>query len=261
MAIVMEGGSTEFIPSHLAETVLDKSLPRPYRTSLYREQLGLQPRMTKNTLISPTLQETELDQSENIRAIVWKTTISVRTESRALCSSKIRTCIEYASRISRLPKAKSVISSTTIPTAATATTAATAENATSRQFTTFGGPDEATCSQQFGVSAICKLQQHAIPAKYEHHRPRPQDIPQSSLTNNSESKREHECSYAEKRKRTISTCTTADSKLDANTQVQQQEKTVPLLFPTRIVSARKSESDEELLKMFRKVEINTPRRH
>ncbi|RDX87910.1 hypothetical protein CR513_30558, partial [Mucuna pruriens] len=45
----------------------------------------------------------------------------------------------------------------------------------------------------------------------------------------------------------------ADSKLDANSQVQQQEKIVPLPFPTRTVSIRKSESDEELLKMFHKI--------
>ncbi|RDX98237.1 hypothetical protein CR513_18873, partial [Mucuna pruriens] len=35
-----------------------------------------------------------------------------------------------------------------------------------------------------------------------------------------------------------------------------QEKTVPLLFPTRTLSIRKPESDEELLRMFQKVEIN-----
>ncbi|RDX85215.1 hypothetical protein CR513_33632, partial [Mucuna pruriens] len=36
------------------------------------------------------------------------------------------------------------------------------------------------------------------------------------------------------------------------------ETTVPLPFPSRTVSARKSDSDDELLKMFRKVEINIP---
>ncbi|RDX66582.1 hypothetical protein CR513_54623, partial [Mucuna pruriens] len=35
----------------------------------------------------------------------------------------------------------------------------------------------------------------------------------------------------------------------------QQDKTVPVSFPTRTISARKPESDEELLKMFRKVEM------
>ncbi|RDX95386.1 hypothetical protein CR513_22086, partial [Mucuna pruriens] len=38
----------------------------------------------------------------------------------------------------------------------------------------------------------------------------------------------------------------------------QQDKIVPLPFPTRTISTRKPESDEELLKMFRKVEINIP---
>ncbi|RDY00067.1 hypothetical protein CR513_16805, partial [Mucuna pruriens] len=38
----------------------------------------------------------------------------------------------------------------------------------------------------------------------------------------------------------------------------QQDKTIPLPFPTRTLSARKPESNEELLRMFRKVEINIP---
>ncbi|RDX94167.1 hypothetical protein CR513_23481, partial [Mucuna pruriens] len=40
--------------------------------------------------------------------------------------------------------------------------------------------------------------------------------------------------------------------------MRQQDKTVPLPFPTRTLSARKPDSDEELVKMFRKVEINIP---
>ncbi|RDX96098.1 hypothetical protein CR513_21278, partial [Mucuna pruriens] len=47
----------------------------------------------------------------------------------------------------------------------------------------------------------------------------------------------------------------------SNLEFQQSsrlEKTVPLPFPTRTISARKPESDEELLKMFRKVEMNIP---
>ncbi|RDX81455.1 hypothetical protein CR513_37874, partial [Mucuna pruriens] len=38
----------------------------------------------------------------------------------------------------------------------------------------------------------------------------------------------------------------------------QQEKTIPLSFPNRTISTKKPESDEELLRMFRKVEINIP---
>ncbi|RDX64532.1 hypothetical protein CR513_56902, partial [Mucuna pruriens] len=49
----------------------------------------------------------------------------------------------------------------------------------------------------------------------------------------------------------------ADSKLFADSQ-SQQDKTILVSFPTWTISARKPESDEELLKMFQKVEINIP---
>ncbi|RDX91138.1 hypothetical protein CR513_26918, partial [Mucuna pruriens] len=45
---------------------------------------------------------------------------------------------------------------------------------------------------------------------------------------------------------------------DFEPDVPQQEKPIPLPFPTWTLSARKPESDEELLKMFQKVEINIP---
>ncbi|RDX71210.1 hypothetical protein CR513_49473, partial [Mucuna pruriens] len=51
--------------------------------------------------------------------------------------------------------------------------------------------------------------------------------------------------------------TEADSEPNADLQ-SRPEKNVPLLFPTRTISTRKPESDEVLLKMFRKVEINIP---
>ncbi|RDX69644.1 hypothetical protein CR513_51210, partial [Mucuna pruriens] len=68
-------------------------------------------------------------------------------------------------------------------------------------------------------------------------------VQQPSFVNDSESERERKCSYTEKWKRTILTSTA---------------KTIPVSFPTRTISARKPESNEELLKMFRKVEINIP---
>ncbi|RDX66972.1 hypothetical protein CR513_54203, partial [Mucuna pruriens] len=49
----------------------------------------------------------------------------------------------------------------------------------------------------------------------------------------------------------------ADSEQNADLQSRPQT-TVPLPFPSRTTSVKKSESDEELLKMFRKVEINIP---
>ncbi|RDX96883.1 hypothetical protein CR513_20409, partial [Mucuna pruriens] len=49
----------------------------------------------------------------------------------------------------------------------------------------------------------------------------------------------------------------ADSEPNVDSQ-SRPEKTVPMPFPTRTVSAREPELDKELLKMFRKVEINIP---
>ncbi|RDX68486.1 hypothetical protein CR513_52517, partial [Mucuna pruriens] len=49
----------------------------------------------------------------------------------------------------------------------------------------------------------------------------------------------------------------ADSEAMADSPSHPQT-TVPLPFPSRTISARKPDSDDELLKMFRKVEINIP---
>ncbi|RDX70285.1 hypothetical protein CR513_50486, partial [Mucuna pruriens] len=53
----------------------------------------------------------------------------------------------------------------------------------------------------------------------------------------------------------LSRSTETDSDPDANSQ-SRQDKTVLVSFPTRTISARKLELDEEFLKLFRKVEIN-----
>ncbi|RDY13422.1 hypothetical protein CR513_01667, partial [Mucuna pruriens] len=74
---------------------------------------------------------------ESVGTIVWKATISARAESRAICSSAIRTCPECTSKTNRLSTTDSIISSTTVPTTTTT------ENASSRQFTISGRPDEA----------------------------------------------------------------------------------------------------------------------
>ncbi|RDY00941.1 hypothetical protein CR513_15788, partial [Mucuna pruriens] len=52
--------------------------------------------------------------------------------------------------------------------------------------------------------------------------------------------------------------TGTESKPDADSQVPQQARLVPVPFLSRTISARKVKSDEELLKMFRKLEINIP---
>ncbi|RDX83068.1 hypothetical protein CR513_36050, partial [Mucuna pruriens] len=189
-----------------------------HQPSMRTKVCGICTYVEHHTDLCPTLQETESDQPKSVRAIVWEATIPVKAESRAICSSTIQIVIECTSRTNRISKTDSAISSTTVPTTATI------ENATSRQFSISRGSDEATCT-------ICELQQHAVLAKYERHHPRPQALPRS---------------------------TEVDSEPYANSQGKQQEKTIPLSFPTWTVSARKAEFDEELLKMFHKVEINIP---
>ncbi|RDY04794.1 hypothetical protein CR513_11449, partial [Mucuna pruriens] len=49
-----------------------------------------------------------------------------------------------------------------------------------------------------------------------------------------------------------------ESKSYADSQPSQQGSPTPVPFPSRTLSARKPELDEELLKMFRKMEINIP---
>ncbi|RDY01394.1 hypothetical protein CR513_15283, partial [Mucuna pruriens] len=50
--------------------------------------------------------------------------------------------------------------------------------------------------------------------------------------------------------------TDTESKPDADSRVQQQAKHAPLPFPSWSLLARKPETDEDLLKIFRQVEIN-----
>ncbi|RDX82389.1 hypothetical protein CR513_36812, partial [Mucuna pruriens] len=52
--------------------------------------------------------------------------------------------------------------------------------------------------------------------------------------------------------------TSTESEPDADPEAPQQARPVPVSFPSRTLSARKPESDEDLLKTFQKVEINIP---
>ncbi|RDX72685.1 hypothetical protein CR513_47787, partial [Mucuna pruriens] len=228
------------------------------------------------TDMCPTLQETESDQPENVGAIAtWKTAISARTESRTICNPTIRIHTEHLSEAGRLSTADSAIPSTTFPAATT-----TAENAYSRKLSISGRPDEAACNQQPGVPTICELQQYAVPAEHDHHHPGPQnaDWPVSQYCeSNVVGRIQQPPSQTIPNPRGNASVVTlrsgkelpqptlqqlprsaeADSEPNAHLQ-SRPETTVPLPFPSRPISARKSESDEELLKMFRKVEINIP---
>ncbi|RDX79273.1 hypothetical protein CR513_40319, partial [Mucuna pruriens] len=200
--------------------------------------------------LCPTLQETESDQPKNVKAIGGYQYGKQPYQSRPLDNQQLSTT-------------DSTISSTTIPIAAAT------KITISRQFSIFGGANEATCSQQFGISAICKLQQHVVLAKYERYHPRPQDADRTSArSNNLPSQpilnpRGNASAVTLRSGKELSQpapqlprLIEADSGPDANSQEWQQEKIVPLPFPTQTLLARKHESAEELLKMFRKVEIN-----
>ncbi|RDX79241.1 hypothetical protein CR513_40369, partial [Mucuna pruriens] len=50
----------------------------------------------------------------------------------------------------------------------------------------------------------------------------------------------------------------SETKSRVDSQMQQSAKSVLLPFPNRTVSTKRSEIDEDLLKLFRKVEINIP---
>ncbi|RDX78149.1 hypothetical protein CR513_41603, partial [Mucuna pruriens] len=136
------------------------------------------------------------------------------------------------------------------------------ENVASRQFPISGGSNE----------------QHAFLAEYDHHHLRPQDtnrisvgssslpsqtIPNprrndSAVTLRSGKELPQPASSAEvKSEPFVDSKPFVDSEPFVDSQ-SQQDKTVPVSFPTRTISVRKPESDEELLKMFRKVEINIP---
>ncbi|RDX64616.1 hypothetical protein CR513_56806, partial [Mucuna pruriens] len=50
----------------------------------------------------------------------------------------------------------------------------------------------------------------------------------------------------------------SESELGADSQVQQQARSVPLPFPAQTIPTRRSKTDEDLLKLFKRVEINIP---
>ncbi|RDX85420.1 hypothetical protein CR513_33400, partial [Mucuna pruriens] len=160
-------------------------------------------------------------------------------------------------------KVKLVINSrvhnTTFPTTTTI------ESTSSRQLTIYGGPDEAATNKQFGVPAKYELQQNAILVKHGPHHPRPQDLAntvshlQSAGSSNLPSGNASIVTLRSGRElpqpapQQASRSTDVDFEPDANSQVPQQDRSVPLSFPTRTLLTRKPESDEELLKMFWKI--------
>ncbi|RDX76820.1 hypothetical protein CR513_43146, partial [Mucuna pruriens] len=218
--------------------------------SIAAKVCGICTSMEHPTNMCPTLQETESDHRESVGAIsgyqygkkpyqIWEASILAKAESRAICSSMIWT---YSER-------------TTIPAAAII------ESASSRQLTISRGPDEVVSNSQPGVLANHELQQYAVPAKYERHHPRPQGV--NRILARSNNLPSQTIPNLRGNASALPRPTDADFEPDADSQMPQQDKTVPLPFPTRTLSTRKPKSDEELLRMFQRVENqhSTPRCH
>ncbi|RDX64370.1 hypothetical protein CR513_57080, partial [Mucuna pruriens] len=217
------------------------------------------------TDMCPTLQETESDQPENVGAIVaWETAISGKIEPRAICSSTIRIHTEYLSEASRLSTADSTLPSTTFPT-----TAATAESAYTRQLSISGRPNEVACNQQpgFQQNMTATIQDLKTQIGQLANTVRQmQSVGSSNLPSQTIPNPRGNASVVTLRSgkelpqptlQQLPRPAEADSEPNADLQ-SRPETTVPLPFPSRTTSARKLESDEELLKMFCKVEINIP---
>ncbi|RDX67175.1 hypothetical protein CR513_53977, partial [Mucuna pruriens] len=148
----------------------------------------------------------------------------------------------FGSTPSVLPNqsAESTISGTTVPIIATT------ESTLSRKLTIFGGPDEFQQNMSATIQDLkTQIGQLAnILAGSE-------KLPSQTILN----PRGNASVVSLRSRRELPQ---VDSELDADSQVPQKDKSVPLSFPTWILSGRKPESDEELLNMFRKVEINIP---
>ncbi|RDX88574.1 hypothetical protein CR513_29813, partial [Mucuna pruriens] len=165
------------------------------------------------TDMCPTLQETESDQTENVGAIG-----GFQTESGTKCNSTIRIHTECISETSTVSTADSAISSTTFPT-----TTAVVESACPRQLPISRRLDEAACNKQPGSAGSSNLPSQTIPnpsgnasvitlrSGKELPQPTLQQLPRPAK---------------------------ADFEPNADPQ-SRLERTVPLPFPSRTISARK----------------------
>ncbi|RDX92661.1 hypothetical protein CR513_25169, partial [Mucuna pruriens] len=188
-----------------------------------------------------TLQETKPDSAECVGAIaILGATILAEFESRALYSSEIRINQEHASfKSEQLSTTDSKISGTIIPLATTTIVPPQENPPSMEEWMKFQQNLNAMMQDlkmQVGQLAdtMSQMQSSGI------------------VTLQSGRELQHQ-STLQPNLRLIS----AESELEADSQVQQQAR-VPLHFPTRTVPTRRFEIDEDLLKLFRKVEINIP---
>ncbi|RDY04338.1 hypothetical protein CR513_11966, partial [Mucuna pruriens] len=256
---------TEELKSLVRQLVIGKHQP-----SIAARVCGICTFVEHPTDMCPTLQETESDHPESVGSIggyqygkqPYRSkpydTVLVESDSRAISSSKIR-IRQGVPQGSKQLSIESEIPSTIIPTAATTKSAITV------QLTIFRGPNEAASDKQPGVSTDYELQQHAILAKFKCHDPRPQNAANTSAS--SGNLRLQTIPNPRGNARVVSLRSGKKLPLQATPQQKPRPtdaeskpnaRSVPLPFPTWTLSVRKAKADEDLLRMFWKVEINIP---
>ncbi|RDX69868.1 hypothetical protein CR513_50959, partial [Mucuna pruriens] len=155
------------------------------------------------------------------KSTIWKATISAKAESRAICSSAIRTCLECTSRSSRLPIVKFKLRSTTIPVATIVT-------------------------PQGNSLSLEDLMKQLAANNLE--------IQQSMSSNNMQFQQNMTATIQDLKMQirqladTLRRSAEVDSEPDADSP-SRFDKVVLVPFPTWTISARKPKSDEELLKI------------
>ncbi|RDX94233.1 hypothetical protein CR513_23403, partial [Mucuna pruriens] len=183
------------------------------------------------TNMCPTLQEFELDQPENVGAIggfqYGKQPYQIQPFDRALCSSTIRVHTEYISETSRLSTADSTISSATFPT-----TTVAAESAYSRVPVVYELQQNVTATIQDLNVQIGQLANTTSPLQSAGS----SNLPSQTIPN-------------PRGNANLPRSAVVDSEPNSDSQ-SRPKKTAPVPFLSWIISARRPESDEELLKMF-----------
>ncbi|RDX83323.1 hypothetical protein CR513_35764, partial [Mucuna pruriens] len=211
-----------------------------------------------HTDMCPTLQETKSDQLESVGAIGGYQYEKQPHQSRPLDNQQFRkqpfrpglSQGPYAAQRFRFaPNATQRSVGYQQPTFTIVLTVATTENATSRQFTIFNTnatiedlkmqvrqlANTSAGSSNLPSQTILNPRGNASPLTLRSGKELPQPAAQQ-----------------------LSRSTEVDSEPNTNSQMSQQDKVVPLSFPTWTLSERKPEFDEKLLKMFQKVKINIP---
>ncbi|RDY06533.1 hypothetical protein CR513_09467, partial [Mucuna pruriens] len=200
-----------------------------HRPSIAARVCGVCTFVEHPTDMCPILQETELDHLESVGAIGGYQNGNWSFDNQQFGKQPFR------------PRP-----STTIPAVETT------ESSCSRKLTIFGGPNEVVSHKQPGVPTKHELQQYVLLAKHECHHSRHQGANRTVITLRSGKE------LPQPALQQMSRLTDADFEPDADSQMPQQDNFVPLPFPTQALSVRKPKIDEELLKMFQKVEINIP---